>query len=179
MEKDKDNITYFSVTSGKTFKRIQILVRTCDDTDDAPGVFGCYNYENHDVGTFFAVPNEIKDELLYFVVSADANAALPEILRDVFPWQLVDESVAQLLVYLMERDGVDGLDYYYDSLVSALVRLMYSEDKIEAIVCNILDETITEENKAEWQKLQAYRKECKQKAKDYIQMAKGLTGTNE
>ena len=53
----------------------------------------------------------------------------------------------------------------YSALVERLVRKKYSQSDIEAIINNYLDDSENENYKAEFTTLQAYRKECKAKAK--------------
>lgn len=61
----------------------------------------------------------------------------------------------------------------YDELVKTLIRQQYNSDKVEAIINNYLDEP-NEKHTAEFQELQAYRKECKAYAKEVL----GLGGNN-
>lgn len=170
MEKEKDNVTYFSVVAGKTFKKVQILLRTCDGGD-------CRNIADPNAfisETKVSASDNECNGTQHFLASADANASIKEIISSVQPWQLVDDSIAQLLVYIARRDGVSSLDVYYGKLVDALVRLVYSEDEVEAIVCNILAPEVTVEHKDEWLAFQDYRGKCKQKAREYIGLASSL-----
>lgn len=54
----------------------------------------------------------------------------------------------------------------YDQLVSMFIREKYSQDSIEAIINNYLSNS--EKYKAEFDELQAYRAECKARAKNLI-----------
>ena len=55
----------------------------------------------------------------------------------------------------------------YDELVKTLIRQQYKADKVEAIINNYLDEPNVKHS-AEFQELQAYRKECKAYAKEIL-----------
>lgn len=52
----------------------------------------------------------------------------------------------------------------YNSLVSKYIREKYNQDKVEAIINNYLYDNTNEDYIAEFQELQSYRKECKEKA---------------
>ena len=56
----------------------------------------------------------------------------------------------------------------YGELVEQLVRKRYSQSQVEAIINNYLDDSENEQHKAEFLEMQAYRKECKSKAKEII-----------
>ena len=56
----------------------------------------------------------------------------------------------------------------YGELVEQLVRKRYSQSQVEAIINNYLDDSENEQHKAEFLEMQAYRKECKLKAKSII-----------
>ena len=81
-----------------------------------------------------------------------------------------DEALASILSYIAQRDAVTDYSTYYGALVNAMVRSKYSEDEVEAIVCNVLADKITEEHKNEWLAFQDYRKDCKARAKTIIDM---------
>ena len=53
----------------------------------------------------------------------------------------------------------------YSELVERLVRKRYSQSQVEAIINNYLDDRENAQYKAEFLEMQAYRKECKTKAK--------------
>ena len=80
------------------------------------------------------------------------------------------EDEDNLLKYVAKRDAVTDYSIYYGALVNAMVRSKYSEDEVEAIVCNVLAAKITEEHKNEWLAFQDYRKDCKARAKTIIDM---------
>lgn len=56
----------------------------------------------------------------------------------------------------------------YGELVEQLVRKRYSQSQVEAIINNYLDDSENEQYKAEFLEMQAYRKECKLKAKTIL-----------
>lgn len=55
----------------------------------------------------------------------------------------------------------------YGRVVNNLLRQKYQADKVESIINNYLDEP-NEKHTKEFQDLQAYRKECKAKAKEIL-----------
>lgn len=55
----------------------------------------------------------------------------------------------------------------YGRVVNNLLRQEYQADKVESIINNYLDEP-NEKHTKEFQDLQAYRKECKQAAKEIL-----------
>lgn len=55
----------------------------------------------------------------------------------------------------------------YDSLVSFLVRERYSQDNVESIINNYLEDT---SNDTEFKELQVYRVECKELAKKCMEL---------
>ena len=58
----------------------------------------------------------------------------------------------------------------YSDLVSSLIRKKYSQSAVEAIYANFLDENSDDDNIAEFNAFQEYRKECKAKAKQILNM---------
>ena len=61
----------------------------------------------------------------------------------------------------------------YSEIVDILIRKQYSQSQVESIINNYLDKP-NEKHTAEFQELQAYRKECKAYAKEVL----GLGGNN-
>ena len=57
----------------------------------------------------------------------------------------------------------------YDSLVSYLIRLEYSQDMVESIINNYLEDTT---NSEDFKKLQEYRLNCKEIAKKCMELYK-------
>ena len=58
----------------------------------------------------------------------------------------------------------------YPVLVNYLIRQKYHEQDVEAIVNNYLDSPGEEKYNQEFKNLQTYRKECKLKAKELLEM---------
>lgn len=56
----------------------------------------------------------------------------------------------------------------YGELVEHLVRKRYSQSQVEAIINNYLDDSKNEQYNAEFLEMQAYRKECKSRAKQIL-----------
>ena len=104
------------------------------------------------------------------VVSVDASLPVRAILAELPIHELGDESLVSVLKYVAKRDAVTDYSVYKGALVNAMVRVNYSEDEVEAIVCNVLAAEVTEEHKNEWLAFQAYREECKARAKAIIEM---------
>lgn len=104
------------------------------------------------------------------VVSVDASLPVRAILAELPMHELRDEALVAVLKYVAKRDAVTDYSAYKGALVNAMVRVNYSEDEVEAIVCNILAAEVTEEHKNEWLAFQAYREECKARAKAIIDM---------
>lgn len=69
--------------------------------------------------------------------------------------------------------GTPRANQVYGSVVNDFLRQEYKADKVESIINNYLDEP-NEKHTAEFQELQAYRKECKAYAKEVL----GLGGNN-
>lgn len=104
------------------------------------------------------------------VVSVDASLPVRAILAELPIRELGDEALVSVLKYVANRDSVTDCSIYYGAFVNAMVRVKYSEDEVEAIVCNVLAAEITEEHKKEWLAFQAYREDCKARAKAIIDM---------
>lgn len=104
------------------------------------------------------------------VVSVDASLPVRAILAELPMHELRGEALVAVLKYVAKRDAVTDYSIYYGALVNAMVRSKYSEDEVEAIVCNVLAAEVTEEHKKEWLAFQAYREDCKARAKAIIDM---------
>lgn len=104
------------------------------------------------------------------VVSVDASLPVRAILAELPIHELGDEAILSVLKYVAKRDAVTDYSAYKGALVNAMVRVKYSEDEVEAIICNVLAYEVTEEHKNEWLAFQAYREECKARAKTIIDM---------
>lgn len=147
MEK-KTSSPCFSVSVGKSKKYLNIVASAINTAADA------------DSG----------EESPLAVVSVDASLSVGAILAELPIHELGDETILSVLEYVANRDSATDYSIYYGALVNAMVRAKYSEDEVEAIVCNILDAEVTEEHKSEWLVFQSYRKECKARAKTIIDM---------
>lgn len=104
------------------------------------------------------------------VVSVDASLPVRAILAELPIHELGDEALVSVLKYVAERDAITDYSIYYGALVNAMIRSKYSEDEVEAILCNIFASDWNDENKAEAVEFQSYRKECKARAKAIIDM---------
>lgn len=104
------------------------------------------------------------------VVSVDASLPVRAILAELHIHELRDEALVAVLKYVAKRDAVTDYSIYKGALINAMVRVKYSEDEVEAIVCNVLAAEVTEEHKNEWLAFQAYREDCKARAKAIIDM---------
>lgn len=104
------------------------------------------------------------------VVSVDASLPVRAILAELPIHELGDEALVSVLKYVAKRDAVTDYSVYKGALVNAMTRVKYSEDEVEAIMCNVLAAEVTEEHKNEWLTFQAYREECKARAKTIIDM---------
>ena len=104
------------------------------------------------------------------VVSVDASLPVRAIIAELPIHEMGDEALVSVLKYVAKRDAVTDYSTYYGALVNAMVRSKYSEDEVEAIVCNVLAAELTEEHKNEWLAFQDYREDCKARAKTIIDM---------
>ena len=146
MEK-KTSSPCFSVSVGKSKKYLNIITSAINTEADADS-----------------------EESQLSVVSVDASLPVRAILAELPIHELGDEALVSVLKYVAKRDAVTDYSTYYGTLVNAMVRSKYSEDEVEAIVCNVLASELTEEHKNEWLAFQAYRGECKARAKTIIDM---------
>lgn len=146
MEKKTSN-PCFSVSVGKSKKYLNIVVSAINTSADADS-----------------------EESPLSVVSVDASLPVRAILAELPIHELGDEALVSVLKYVAKRDAITDYSVYKGALVNAMVRVKYSEDEVEAIVCNVLAAEVTEEHKNEWLAFQAYREECKARAKTVIDM---------
>lgn len=137
----------FSVSVGKSKKYLNIVVSAINTAAEAD-----------------------REESSLSVVSVDASLPVRAILAELPIHELGDEDLVPVLKYVAKRDAVTDYSTYYGALVNAMIRSKYSEDEVEAIVCNVLAAELTEEHKNEWLSFQAYRGECKARAKTIIDM---------
>lgn len=145
MEK-KTSIPCFSVSVGKSKKYLNIVASAIN----------------------MAVDADSGEESSFSVVSVDASLPIRAILAELPIHELGDEALVSVLKYVAKRDAVTDYSVYKGALVNAMVRVKYSEDEVEAIVCNVLAAEVTEEHKNEWLAFQAYREDCKARAKTII-----------
>lgn len=145
MEK-KTSTPCFSVSVGKSKKYLNVVTSAINTAADA------------DSG----------EESSLSVVSVDASLPVRTILAELPIHELRDEALVAVLKYVAKRDAVTDYSVYKGALVNAMVRVKYSEDEVEAIVCNVLAAEVTEEHKNEWLAFQTYREECKARAKTII-----------
>lgn len=146
MEK-KTSTPCFSVSVGKSKKYLNIVASAMNMTASADS-----------------------EESPLSVVSVDASLPVRAILAELPIHELRDEALVAVLKYVAKRDAVTDYSVYKGALVNAMIRVKYSEDEVEAIVCNVLAAEVTEEHKNEWLAFQAYREECKARAKAIIDM---------
>ena len=137
----------FSVSVGKRKKYLNIVVSAINTAADADS-----------------------EESSLSVVSVDASLPVRAILAELPIHELGDEALMSVLKYVAKRDAVTDYSTYYGALVNAMIRSKYSEDEVEAILCNVLAAKITEEHKNEWLAFQAYREDRKSRAKNIIDM---------
>ncbi len=64
--------------------------------------------------------------------------------------------------------GTNDAKDIYGSVINDLFRQRYSQDKVEAINNNYLDDMTNEEHIKEREDMKDYRKECKQEAKKLL-----------
>ena len=145
MEK-KTSSPCFSVSVGKSKKYLNIVVPAIN----------------------MAAGADSGEESSLSVVSVDASLPVRAILAELPIHELGDEALVSVLKYVAKRDAVTDYSVYKGALVNAMVRVKYSEDEVEAIVCNVLAAEVTEEHKNEWLAFQAYREDCKARAKTII-----------
>ena len=73
-----------------------------------------------------------------------------------------DEKLRQIAEFLK---GTNDAKDIYGSVINDLFRQRYSQDKVEAINNNYLDDMTNEEHIKEREDMKVYRKECKLEAK--------------
>lgn len=96
-----------------------------------------------------------------------------EVINDYVPeTEAGEEPEAPCVAYAYTGPEADGGTLIaaesanYDSFVAGLIRLEYSQNQVEAILCNQGDGS--DEHLAEFNALQMYRKECKQVAAEVL-----------
>jgi len=79
--------------------------------------------------------------------------------------EIRDEKLRQIAEFLK---GTNDAKDIYGSVINDLFRQRYSQDKVEAINNNYLDDMENVEHIKERNDMKAYRKECKQEAKKLL-----------
>ena len=81
--------------------------------------------------------------------------------------EIRDEKLKKIAEFLK---GTDDAKDIYGSVINDLFRQRYSQDKVEAINNNYLDDMTNEEHIKERDEMKAYRKECKKQAKIILEI---------
>ena len=81
--------------------------------------------------------------------------------------EIRDEKLRQIAEFLK---GTNDAKDIYGSVINDLFRQRYSQDKVEAINNNYLDDMTNEEHIKEREDMKAYRKECKRVAKEVLEI---------
>lgn len=83
----------------------------------------------------------------------------------------VESGVVTLLIFPFDRvepiEIVRGC-FCLDKVMAALVRLRYSQDRVEAILCNYMGNPKDAQIRKEFDELQAYRAQCKTEAASIV-----------
>ncbi|WP_315579144.1 hypothetical protein [Hoylesella oralis] len=84
----------------------------------------------------------------------------------------VESGVITLLIFPFDTlepiEIVRGC-FCLDKVMAALVRLRYSQDRVEAILCNYIGDPKDAQFRKEFDELQAYRAQCKTEAASIVQ----------
>jgi hypothetical protein len=84
----------------------------------------------------------------------------------------IDQGTVTLLVFPFDREEPIELGrgcFCYEHVTAALVRLKYSQNDVEAILCNHLLAPKDAQACKEFDELQAYRVECKREAQAIVE----------
>lgn len=81
--------------------------------------------------------------------------------------EIRDEKLKKIAEFLK---GTNDAKDIYGSVINDLFRQRYSQDKVEAINNNYLDDMTNEEHIKERDDMKAYRKECKKAAKRILEI---------
>ena len=84
----------------------------------------------------------------------------------------IDQGIVTLLIFPF--DSVEPVElgrgcFCFDKVMAALVRLRYSQDRVEAILCNYMGSPKDDQCRKEFDELQAYRAQCKKEAASIVQ----------
>lgn len=97
----------------------------------------------------------------HFIVYLNEET-IPEYVPEVMEGQPEPEPCMAYAYSGSEKDGgtiIEATSAQYDEFVAGLVRLRFSQNQVEAILCNQGDGN--DEHLAEYNALQLYRKDCK------------------
>ncbi len=97
----------------------------------------------------------------HFIVYLNEET-IPEYVPEVMDGQPEPEPCMAYAYSGSEKDGgtiIEATSAQYDDFVAGLVRLKFSQNQVEAILCNQGDGD--DEHLAEYNALQLYRKDCK------------------
>lgn len=104
----------------------------------------------------------------HFIVYLNEET-IPEYVPEVMEGQPEPEPCMAYAYSGSEKDGgtiIEATSAQYDDFVAGLVRLKFSQNQVEAILCNQGDGN--DEHLAEYNALQLYRKDCKAVAAELL-----------
>lgn len=104
----------------------------------------------------------------HFIVYLNEET-IPEYVPEVMEGQPEPEPCTAYAYSGSEKDGgtiIEATSAQYDDFVAGLVRLKFSQNQVEAILCNQGDGD--DEHLAEYNTLQLYRKDCKTIASELL-----------
>lgn len=104
----------------------------------------------------------------HFIVYLNEET-IPEYVPEVMEGQPEPEPCTAYAYSGSEKDGgtiIEATSAQYDDFVAGLVRLKFSQNQVEAILCNQGDGN--DEHLAEYNALQSYRKDCKAVAAELL-----------
>lgn len=104
----------------------------------------------------------------HFIVYLNEETIL-EYVPEVMEGQPESEPCTAYAYSGSEKDGgtiIEATSAQYDDFVAGLVRLKFSQNQVEAILCNQGDGN--DEHLAEYNALQLYRKDCKAVASELL-----------
>lgn len=104
----------------------------------------------------------------HFIVYLNEET-IPEYVPEVMEGQTEPEPCTAYAYSGSEKDGgtiIEATSAQYDDFVAGLVRLKFSQNQVEAILCNQGDGN--DEHLAEYNALQLYRKDCKAVAAELL-----------
>lgn len=104
----------------------------------------------------------------HFIVYLNEET-IPEYVPEVMEGQPEPEPCTAYAYSGSEKDGgtiIEATSAQYDDFVAGLIRLKFSQNQVEAILCNQGDGN--DEHLAEYNALQLYRKDCKAVAAELL-----------